>query len=131
MLQLDLFAAPPPPPPVESPIVLRVELGKYSYGEIIVALLDDGTWGFGTRDQFQGYCGHSGGVWPRKDGWPRSIDAVAVALDRLHQGWTRLSVDQSSCCSDKHRSAARRGLAWIDKQYAAFGLDPQPERAAA
>jgi hypothetical protein len=132
MLQLDLFAAPPPPPPVvDSPIVLRVELGGYSYGEIIVAQLDDGTWGCGSRDNFQGYCGHCGGVWPKLDGYPSARDAAAVILDRLHRIWSRLTVDQSSCCTDKHRAAARKGLIWIDKQYAAFGLDPQPERVTA
>lgn len=127
-MQMDLFAATVPP---DKPIVLRVELGGHSYGQIVVAILDDGTWGFGTDDQFQGFCGHGSPVWPKAEGFPEARDAIVVALDKLHDKWTRLAVDQSSCCSDKHRTAARKGLDWIADQYAAFGLDPEPERAAA
>ncbi|WP_144378497.1 hypothetical protein [Mesorhizobium amorphae] len=131
MMQLDLFSAPPLPIPVDRPTVLRVDLGSHSYGQVILVTLDDGTWGYGSDDQFQGYCGHGHGVWPKKDGYPTARDAVAVALDHLHDRWTRLTVDKSSCCTDKHRAAARRGLEWIGRQYLAYGLDPKPERAAA
>ncbi len=130
-MQLDLFSPSPSAMLLDSPTVLRVELGGHSYGQVILVALDDGTWGFGTDDQFQGYCGHGFPVWPKQDGYPTARDAVAVALDNLHQSWTRLAADQSSCCTDKHRTAARKGLAWIDSQYLAYGLDPEPERAAA
>lgn len=130
-MQLDLFAATIAPPPTDSPIILRVDLGGHSYGQVIIVMLDDGTWGVGTDDQFQGYCGHGSPVWPKHDGYPTVRDAVAVALDKLHEGWTRLAADQSSCCTDKHRTAARKGLEWINRQYLTYGLDPEPEKAAA
>lgn len=118
------FAFMAPVVRMEEPTVLRIDFGKASYGQIIVSPLDDGTWGFGTDDQFQGYCGHGHPIWPRERGFPTFRDAIVVALDNLQQKWKALAVDQSGCCNDKHRAAARKGLEWLDGLYAEWGFNP-------
>lgn len=125
------FSFMAPAVPADEPSVLRIDLGKGCHAQIIVCPLDDGTWGQGSEDQFQGFCGHAFPVYPREEGYPSFRDALVVALDRLHDSWSRLMVDQSSCCTDKHRAAARKGLEWIGEQYSIHGFDPNPERLAA
>lgn len=117
---LPLFAALDAGEPME----WKADLGDRSYGAFHVLRDGDGLWRFSTEDHFQGYCGHGGGSYRASE---RREDAILAAAESLERRWIALTEDRSSCCSDKHRNAARKGLAALYRDFP----DLQSQRSAA
>lgn len=115
------FNAPPPAPVDATPKWFRTMLDKnYSYVEIGIMRNDNGTWSASTRDSFQGFCGHGGPFWGE---YASFNAALANRLDYLRRGYQAM-VDghAGSCCTDKHKAMARKGMKWLDELAAEYDV---------
>ncbi len=106
---------------IDAPTAFKIDFGKRSYGEITVVPREDGTFAIKTGDDFNGYCGHGG---PAHGAYATFEAALTYAVRYLRRGWYRIANDHNdSCCSEKHRVMARKGLVWLDTLIADYALN--------